>query len=146
MFKDTMDLSKRIHEEAVHNTSPYVQHPIQREDLEESNICQLEQLYAQASILLYWKSSVSMISVVVVILNMCTTHGTSNTFQEELLKYLFTCLLPAENMLPSSFHQVKNIVKKLGLSYNIIPCCQKGCVLYRNDLQMLDTCPKCGTS
>jgi hypothetical protein len=85
MFRDAMDLSKRIHEEVVHNTSPQVEHPIQWNDLEESNIRRLEQLYAQASIPLYMGSSITMITIMV-ILNMCTTHGTSNTFQEELLK------------------------------------------------------------
>jgi hypothetical protein len=79
-------------------------------------------------------------------MNMCTTHGTSNTFQEELLKYLSTCLLPLRNMLPPSFDQAKNMGRKLGLSYNIIPCCRKGCVRYRKQYKELDQCPKCGTS
>jgi hypothetical protein len=146
MFRDAMDLSERIHNDVVQDTTTPRRSQVLVDDPEEPSIRRLEQLYAQASIPVYSGSSVSMISTVVVLLNMCTTHGTSNTFQEELLKYLSTCLLPAGNMLPSSFDQAKNTVHKLGLSYNIIPCCQKGCMLYRNELEQLDTCPKCGTS
>jgi hypothetical protein len=49
-------------------------------------------------------------------------------------------------MLPSSFDQSKSMVRKLGLSYNIIPCCRKGCVLYRKEYEDLDQCSKCGAS
>jgi hypothetical protein len=79
-------------------------------------------------------------------MNMCTTHGTSNTFQEELLKYLSTYLLPPENMLLPSFDQAKNMVRKLCLSYNIIPCYRKGCVLYRKQFEELNHCPKSDAS
>jgi hypothetical protein len=141
-----MDLSERIHEDAVRATTLRISRHVQMNDPEEANIRWLEHLYTQTSIPVYNGSSVSMISTIVVILNMCTTHGTSNIFQEELLKYLSTCLFSAGNMLLSSFDQAKSTVRKLGLSYNIISCCRKGCILYRNDLELLDTCPKCGTS
>jgi hypothetical protein len=146
MFKYAIDLSDKIHDEAVRDTTPSSQwygHPV---DEEEASIRCLEQLYAQASILLYTGSAISTISTVVVIMNMYTMHGTSNTFQEELLKYLSTCLLPTGNMLPTSFNQVRNMVRKLGHSYNVIPCCCKGCILYREEYEHLDHCPKCGTS
>jgi hypothetical protein len=120
-----MDLSERIHDDVVRDSATLGRSQVPVDDLEEHSIRRLEQLYAQASIPLYSRSSVSMISAVVVLLHMYTTHGTSNTFQEELLKHLSICLLPAENILPSSFDQAKNTVRKLGLSYNIIPCCRK---------------------
>jgi hypothetical protein len=77
---------------------------------------------------------------------MCTTHVISNTFQEELLKYLSTYLLPPGNMLPTSLDQAKGMVRKLGMSYNIIPCCRKRCILYRKEYEHLDECPKCGAT
>jgi hypothetical protein len=46
---------------------------------------------------------------------MCTMHGVSNTFTDELLKYLSTSMLPKENYLPTSFYYAKNAVRKMGL-------------------------------
>lgn len=82
MFRDAIDLSKRIHEDVVQATTSRTSCHVQIKDPKEANIRQLEQLYIQTSIPLYNGSSVSMILAIVVILNMCTTHGTSNTFQK----------------------------------------------------------------
>jgi hypothetical protein len=109
MFIDVVDLSKRIYNKAVQDIDSNARYHVQLDDPEEAHIRHLEQLYAQLFILLYCGSSISMISIVVIILNMCTTHGINNTFQEELLKYLSTCLLPAINMLPASFNQAKTL-------------------------------------
>jgi hypothetical protein len=83
MFRDAIDLSERMHEDAVQETSPTRRQSFHACDPEEGNIRRLEQLYDQASVPLYNGSSVSTISAVVVLMNMCTTHGsygTSNTF------------------------------------------------------------------
>jgi hypothetical protein len=77
-----MNLLKRIHDKAIRDIALNTRHHVQPDDYEEDNICCLEQLYIQASISLYNGSLVSMISVAVVILNMSTTHGISNTFQK----------------------------------------------------------------
>jgi hypothetical protein len=75
-----MDFSERIHEDPIRDTALEVQRLLQVDDSKEANIHRLEQLYAQASIPLYRGSSMSMISTIVVILNICTTRGTSSTF------------------------------------------------------------------
>jgi hypothetical protein len=75
---------------------------------------------------------------------MCTTHGVSNAFSDELLKYLTTVLLPTENCLPSSFYQARNSIRKMGLEYNVIHCCPKDHVLFRGEHENLDHCPHAG--
>jgi hypothetical protein len=112
----------------------------------------LEKLYRQASVPIWQseqsRSSVSVISAIVVIMTMCTTHGVSNAFADELLRYLSTSLLPTENLLSSSFYHAKNSVRKMGLDYNVIHCCPEGHVLFCGHLQDLDSClhPGCGKS
>jgi hypothetical protein len=63
---------------------------------------ELEKLYQQASVPV-WRaddsvSSVSLISTIVVIMTMCTTHSVSNAFVDELLKYLSMTLLSKKNV------------------------------------------------
>lgn len=64
------------------------------EGAEDDNVCddgslsELEDLYARVSCPLYPGSKVSLISAVVVILTMCSTHSVTNVFVDELLKYL----------------------------------------------------------
>ena len=91
----------------------------------------LEELYAKVSHPLYPGSTINMISALIVLLTMYSTHGVSNTFVEELFNYLSSSLLPPENTLPSKHYAAKTIVRKLGLSYNVIHTCPNGHVLYR---------------
>jgi hypothetical protein len=144
---DSLNMVDGMFEESMRNS----QNPPAYEE-EVSATEELEQLYRQASRPL-WRtedcvSSVSFISTVVVIMTMCTTHGVSNAFTDELLKYLSTSLLPKENCLPTSFYYAKNAVRKMGLQYNVIHCCPAGHVLFRGELEDRDTCPKpeCGLS
>jgi hypothetical protein len=70
-----------------------------------SNIEELQHLYRQASVPV-WRtkdtgSPVSIISAVVVLMTMCSTHGVSNAFADELFKYLSSSLLPTQNFFLS---------------------------------------------
>jgi len=49
-----------------------------------------------------------------------------------------------ENTLPKSFNETKQIVLRLGLSYEKIHVCRNECVLYWRDLIHANVCPKCG--
>lgn len=75
----------------------------------------LELLSAQASRPLYPRSSVSLISAVVVLMTLCTTYGVSNDFVTELLHYLSEELLPEGNVLPASHYKAKRMLQALGL-------------------------------
>jgi hypothetical protein len=117
-----------------------------------SDIKELENLYMQVSVPV-WRvedrlNNISVISAIVVIMTMCTTHDVSNAFTDKLLKYLSTTLLPKNNSIPQSFYHAKNTVWKMGLNYNVIHCCPLGHVLFRGEMQFLDECPypRCGLS
>jgi hypothetical protein len=60
---------------------------------------------------------------------------------------MFTILhahvLPQDNYLPRNHHAVKSLTKKLGLAYNTIHACEKGCVLFRGAFADAEKCPKC---
>jgi len=71
-------------------------------------------------------------------------HGVSNSYIDELLKYLSIVLLPAMNMLPSSHYEAKKLIRKLGFNYDIIHTCPNGCVFYRGDNENLKECPNVG--
>jgi hypothetical protein len=92
--------------------------------------------------------NVSTISATIVLINMAVIHGVSNAYMEELMKYLSNVLLPRGNRLPRTYYDARRMVKKLGLNYDIIPCCRNGCVLFRKELEHLTVCPKpgCGAS
>jgi hypothetical protein len=81
-------------------------------------------------------------------MTMSTTHGISNAFTDELLKYLSSTLLPKGNYMPNSFYHAKMKLRKIGLQYNSIHCCPDGHVLFRGDMVNLDACPHpgCGLS
>lgn len=105
-----------------------------------ASLSELEDLYAHVSYPLYPRSKVSLISTVVVIFTMCSTHNVTNVFVDELLKYLASGLLSNGNVLPWKHYTVKKMVKMLGLSYNVIQACSSGHVLFRNDLKDVDKC------
>ncbi|XP_021852238.2 uncharacterized protein [Spinacia oleracea] len=71
-------------------------------------------------------------------------NGISNVAFVDLLELLKEAFPMAQ--LPKSYYESKNIVKDLGLDYKRIHACPNDFILYRNDYEKLDDCPKCGTS
>ena len=49
-----------------------------------------------------------------------------------------------ENTLPRNHYAVKTLTTKLGLVYNTIHACGKGCILFRGEYTEVKVCPKCG--
>ena len=43
-------------------------------------------------------------------------------------------------------YEVKKILNALGMEYEIIHACTNDCILYRNELKDVSSCPTCGTS
>ena len=115
-------------------------------DFADSTVEALELLYSQASHAVYPGSTVSLISAVVVIMTLCTTHGVSNAFVTELLHYLSEELLPEGNVLPAKHYSAKRMLQALGLAYNVIHACPAGCVLFRGEHEACESCPRCGKS
>jgi hypothetical protein len=69
---------------------------------------------------LFKRSTFLSLSITLLIMNCCHTHGTSNNFIFELLGLFKKSILPNPNMLPSSKHEAFRTMKQLGLSYNTI--------------------------
>jgi hypothetical protein len=76
-------------------------------------------------------------------MNLCTVHAVSNSFADELFTILHAHLLPEQNSLPKNYHAAKSLTRQLGLSYNSIHACDKGCILYRGEHAEAISCPKC---
>ncbi|XP_021746079.1 uncharacterized protein LOC110711949 [Chenopodium quinoa] len=55
-------------------------------------------------------------------------------------------MLPDENELPKSYYYAKKLMCPFGLEYKKIHACPNDCVLYRNEYEELEECPRCGKS
>jgi hypothetical protein len=112
------------------------------------NLELLEELYRQATKPLYEGANVSLISAIIVLVNMAVIHNVTNAYMSKLLHNLGSVLLPQGNRLPRKHYDAKEVIKKLGLNYNIIDACPNGCVLFRNEHEHLTACPRegCGLS
>ena len=96
-----------------------------------------------ATLPLYEGSTLSMLCATLLIVNCCKTHGVSNMFMNELLMLLSLSILPVGNCLPKTEYEASKILRKLGLAYNSIHACPRGCCLFKGDLEELDKCPVC---
>jgi hypothetical protein len=76
-------------------------------------------------------------------MNLCTIHGVTNGFADEMFTILNGHLLPPENVLPKNYYRARLLTAKLGLSYNSIHACNKGCVLFREEHAKAIRCIKC---
>lgn len=145
LFEDALRTAEEL-EEIAHGDEVMHQEDIGDTEFADSTIEALELLYSEASHPLYPGSTVSLISAVVVIMTLCSTHGVSNAFVTELLHYLSEELLPKGDVLPAKHYTAKRMLQALGLSYNIIHACPAGCVLFRGEHQDCKSCPHCGKS
>ena len=96
-----------------------------------------------ATLPLYEGSTLSMLCATLLIVNCCKTHGVSNSFMNELLMLLSMSILPQGNCLPKTEYEASKILRRLGLQYNMIHACPKGCCLFKGDLEDADKCPVC---
>ena len=94
---------------------------------------------------LFAGATVSLLGTLLVILTICKAHGVSNACVDELMKALHCQILPQPNTLPSSERQSTRLLRTLGLGYNIIHACLRGCVLFRGVFAGLNRCPTCQT-
>jgi hypothetical protein len=79
---------------------------------------------------LYSEARCTKLTATILLMNLCTVHGISNSFVDEFFAILHGHLLPERNSLPKNYHVAKSLARKLGLSYNSIHACEKGCVLF----------------
>jgi hypothetical protein len=92
---------------------------------------------------LYEGAKSSILAATILIMTMCTIHGVSNKFADQLFALFSLHLLPGENLLPKNYHAAKSMIRKLGLNYNTIQACEGGCVLFRGPYDNDVRCAKC---
>jgi hypothetical protein len=95
---------------------------------------------------LYKGAKSTKLAATVLLVNLCTIHGVSNCFVDELFTILHGHLLPRGNCLLKNYYTATTLTRKLGLSYNSIHACPKGCVLFRGDHTAAIRCSKCNES
>ena len=94
---------------------------------------------------LYAGSRLSSLTATLLLLNCLRTHGASNVMINEIFQILGKSVLPAINSLPISEYGASKLLKLLGLSYDLIHACPRGCMLFRGpDSEHLLRCSKCG--
>jgi hypothetical protein len=94
---------------------------------------------------LYTGARCSKLLATLVLMNICTTHGCSNKFLDQLLSLLHKFIIPVDNYLPPTMYHAKSLIRKLGMECNIIHACKMGCILYKGVYVDLQECPKCGS-
>ena len=101
-------------------------------------------LHDSARTLLFAGASLSSLGATLIILNLCRTHGTSNSFISDLFKILAYSILPVVNTLPTSEYAASKRLKMMGLAYDAIHCCQNNCMLFRGPGDVdLENCRVC---
>jgi hypothetical protein len=98
----------------------------------------MEVLFAKVATLLYERSSCNMLLTMLLLLNLSTMHGNTNTFMDELFSLLQNMLLLKNNKLPTTSYEAYKIIKSLGLTYTSIHVCKNGCVFFRNIYEHVD--------
>jgi hypothetical protein len=93
---------------------------------------------------LYRGARCTQLAATILLMNLCTVHGVTNGFADEMFTILNAHMLPKENVLPKNYYAARSLTGKLGLSYNSIHACDKGCVLFRGEHTQATHCPKCG--
>ena len=91
----------------------------------------------------YHRAKLSVLATTILIMTLCTIHGVSNKFADQLFTLFRNHLLPSEKQLPKNYYAAKALIRKLGLNYNPIHACQGGCVLFRGQYEDAKSCPKC---
>ena len=104
---------------------------------------EMERLLQESKTPLFAGSPMNRLGTMLMLLNLCSVHGVSNNFTDELFSLLGQDVLPQGNTMPKSRYEAYRIVKKLGLAYDTIHACEDGCVLFRKDLASATSCPKC---
>jgi hypothetical protein len=90
-------------------------------------------------------SKFSRFSFVVKLPHMKSLYRISNSAFSTIVKLLAEAFLEC-NTLPKSYNEAKNLMKELGLGYDLIHVCFNNCVMFRKQYAKLDDCPICGLS
>jgi len=88
----------------------------------------------------YIGTKCTKLAATILFINLCTIHGVSNKFANELFALLHLQLL----LEMGSYYAAIILNQNLGLNYNNIHACAKGCVFFQGNHKDVVPCPKCG--
>lgn len=91
---------------------------------------------------LYVGEKYTKLATTILLMNLCIVHWVNNCLMDELLTILQCHLLPEDNYLSKNYYVARSLTMKLGLAYNVIYACEKGCVLFRGEHANAVRCPK----
>ncbi|KAL4579441.1 hypothetical protein LXL04_015589 [Taraxacum kok-saghyz] len=104
-----------------------------------------DHLSGEAEEKLYLGCKYNKLSAIVHLYHIKCLNGYSNKSLDMMLEFL-NDLLPEGNLLPKTTQQVKKIMSNLGLGYEKIHACPKGCVLFWEEKEKDESCSECGSS
>jgi len=104
----------------------------------------LEELLKDADTLLHGNTKHSKLGAIVRLYSKCMS-GWSNTSFSMLLEFINE-LMPPDTSLPKDTYEAKKYLKDLGLEYEKISACRKGCMLFWRENEKLDKCTFCNES
>ena len=146
---------QRMVEDAFARGDEIHQEQQQQDDVfepDEDDGCQtteeMEKLFAESRKRLFKGCRTNRLKFVIVILTMCNLYGVSYSFLDELLRFLWSDILPRDNRLPKTSYECRTLLMRMGLKHEDIPCCPDGHMLFWKDTKHLDKCtyPGCGKS
>ncbi|KAL4385879.1 hypothetical protein GQ457_09G021950 [Hibiscus cannabinus] len=88
---------------------------------------------------------ISRLSFIIYLFHIKCFNGWTNKSFNSLLEVL-KLALPDENTLPGSYHEMKKIIRDLGLGYANIHACPNDCMLFWKENENGEVCLKCGAS
>lgn len=92
---------------------------------------------------LFCGAKLSKLDATLMFLNVCRTYKVTNACINELLHLFSKIILPSPNSFPTSEKIATAMLTRLGLKYDSIDACEKGCVLFRHQYVGMETCPIC---
>jgi len=94
---------------------------------------------------LYKGLSSTKLVATILLMNLCTIHGVTDKFCDELFTLLHHHLLLVNNCLLINYHATKSLTRKLELDCVNIHACPIRCVFFGKELVDELQCPKCGS-
>ncbi|KAL9670555.1 hypothetical protein QQ045_008108 [Rhodiola kirilowii] len=140
-----MGKNQRLHLRYTHNVANLLWKIVVGVLLEKDAYEKYEKLLAEAQTPIYVESDKSVLGTILTAMKVKVDNGWSDKSFNNHLK-ITQELLPSPNNYPSTYREVKRILKNMGMGYEIIHACEYGCVLFYTNLKNLVHCPVCNTT
>jgi hypothetical protein len=101
------------------------------------------QALEEAILPLYRGTRCIQLAATILLMNLCTVHGVTNGFADEMFTILNSHMFPLKNVLLKNYYRARSFTAKLGMLYNSIHACDRGCMLFRREHTEAVTCLKC---